>query len=110
VPGQLADLSVLSADYFSIPEEQIKHLESALTLVGGRVVFGAGEFERLGPPPLPVSPDWSPVKTYGGYAAISGVHARRQLSRHNHALGAKGRRWVLGESGLWGLGCDCPAF
>jgi hypothetical protein len=110
VPGQLADLSVLSADYFSIPEEQIKHLESALTLVGGRVVFGAEEFERLGPPPLPVSPDWSPVKTYGGYAAISGVHARRQLSRHNHALGAKGRRWVLGESGLWGLGCDCPAF
>ena len=67
-PGQLADLSVLSADYFSIPEEQIKHLESVLTIVGGRIVFAAGEFERLGPPPLPVSPDWSPVKTYGGYA------------------------------------------
>src|SRR4030095_559187 len=31
VPGQLADLAVLSADYFSIPEEQIKGLESVLT-------------------------------------------------------------------------------
>jgi len=26
-PGQLADLAVLSGDYFSIPEEEIKHLE-----------------------------------------------------------------------------------
>ena len=68
LPGQLADLSVLSADYFSIPTEEIKHLESVLTIVGGRIVFGAGEFQRLDPPPLPVSPDWSPVKTYGGYA------------------------------------------
>ena len=59
---------MLSADYFSIPAEQIKHLESVLTIVGGRIVFAAGEFERLGPPPLPVSPDWSPVKTHGGYA------------------------------------------
>ena len=77
VPGQLADLSVLSADYFSIPAEQIKHLESVLTVVGGRVVFGAGEFEPLGPPPLPVSPDWSPVKTYGGYAPPSMAQACR---------------------------------
>ena len=45
-PGQLADFSVLSADYFSIPEEEIKQLESVLTVVGGRVVFGAGEFEN----------------------------------------------------------------
>ena len=74
-PGQLADLSVLSADYFSIPAEQIKHLESVLTIVGGRIVFAAGEFEPLGPPPLPVSPDWSPVKTYGGYARTGETQA-----------------------------------
>ena len=111
-PGQLADLSVLSADYFSIPEEQIKHLESVLTIVGGRVVFAAGEFERLGPPPLPVSPDWSPVKTYGGYATqgVSAARMRQQLCDHVHAPGAKAHRWVLGESGLWSLGCDCFAF
>lgn len=41
VPGQLADLAVLSDDYFSIPEERIKQLESVLTLVGGNL------FKRL---------------------------------------------------------------
>jgi predicted amidohydrolase YtcJ len=120
-PGQLADLSVLSADYFSIPDEQIKHLESVLTVVGGRVVFGASEFERLGPPPLPVSPDWSPVKAYGGHALADGARApgsrmsmpgtvRPQPRDHGHGVVAKARRWVLGESGLWSLGCDCFAF
>jgi len=111
-PGQLADLSVLSADYFSIPEEQIKHLESVLTIVGGRIVFGAGEFERLGPPPLPVSPDWSPVKTHGGYSrpSMAHAHAQQQLCGHVHTWGAKAHRWVLSESRLWALGCDCFAF
>src|SRR5205085_3089959 len=28
VPGQLADVAVLSADYFSVPEEEIKRIES----------------------------------------------------------------------------------
>ncbi|MBC7932350.1 MAG: amidohydrolase [Rubrivivax sp.] len=114
VPGQLGDLAVLSADYFSVPEEQIKGLESVLTIVGGKVVYGAREFGRLSPPPLPVSPDWSPVKHYGGYARAVETHsatAKQQAhcSLHDHvrALGAKAHRWVLGESGFWGLGCDC---
>jgi len=112
LPGQLADLSVLSADYFSIPEEQIKSLESVLTIVGGRVVFAAAEFERLGPPPLPVSPDWSPVKTYGGYARMDQhhAHARPQPGHLLHDLGEKAHTWVHGKSGLWSLGCECFAF
>jgi cytosine/adenosine deaminase-related metal-dependent hydrolase len=65
--GKFADLAVLSADYFTIPEEEVKQIESVLTLVGGKVVYGTGEFERLAPPPLPVSPPWSPVAVYGGY-------------------------------------------
>src|SRR5213078_2480989 len=56
-PGLLADLAVLSADYFSVPEEEIKGIESVLTMVGGKVVYGAGEFASLAPPPLPVLPD-----------------------------------------------------
>ncbi|MGL5795881.1 MAG: amidohydrolase, partial [Waterburya sp.] len=67
VPGQLADLAVLSEDYFSIPEERIKHLESVLTIVDGKPVYSSAEFNQLSPPPLPVSPDWSPVKYFGGY-------------------------------------------
>src|ERR1700678_1795264 len=55
-PGQLADLAVLSADYFSIPDEEIKHLESVLTIVGGKVVYASDEFSKLAPPALPVSP------------------------------------------------------
>ncbi len=110
VPGQLADLAVLSADYFSIPAEQIKQLESVLTIVGGRIVFAAGEFERLGPPPLPVSPDWSPVKTYGGFAPQGVMQMQRQQCGHVQTPGAKAHQWVLGGSGLWYLGCDCFAF
>lgn len=116
VPGQLADLAVLSADYFSIPEEEIKRLESMLTMVGGKVVYGRGEFARLAPPPLPVTPEWSPVAKYGGYtnAAVSttiqtGIHACAALGQHS-ALGTWRRRWLQEPSGLWGLGCDCFAF
>ena len=59
-PGQLADLAVLSGDYFSVPEERIKGLESVLTLVGGKVVHAAQAFSSLAPPSLPVVPSWSP--------------------------------------------------
>jgi len=42
-PGKLADLAVLSGDYFTVPVEEIGSLESVLTLVGGRVVYAARE-------------------------------------------------------------------
>ena len=47
VLGQLADLAVLSADYFAVPEEEIKRIESVLTIVGGKVVYAAKEFSKL---------------------------------------------------------------
>jgi len=115
-PGQLADLTVLSADYFSIPEEEIKQLESVLTVVGGKIVYATDEFSRLAPPELPVSPSWSPVKTYGGYAkkphsavgashssSCSHVEKSTDGGRHSHLR-------VLGDFGLWDLGCDCFGF
>jgi len=112
VPGQFADLSVLSADYFSIPEEQIKHIESVLTLVGGRIVFAAGDFKELNPPPLPVSPEWSPVKTYGGYSSggVAKAAGGPRLIERSHARGASSHRRMLSRFGLWRLGCDCFAF
>ncbi len=42
--GQLADVAVLSQDYFSVPEEQIKGIESVMTVVDGKVVYAAGSF------------------------------------------------------------------
>ena len=67
--GRLADLAVLSSDYFSVPEDRIASIESVLTLVGGRPVYGAGEFAALAPAALPVVPEWSPVKSYGASRA-----------------------------------------
>ena len=45
--GKYADLAVLSQDYLSVPEEQIRRIESVLTLLGGRVVHASAPFERL---------------------------------------------------------------
>ena len=42
--GKLADLAVLSADYLTASEEDLRKIESVLTLVGGRVVHGAAPF------------------------------------------------------------------
>jgi predicted amidohydrolase YtcJ len=113
-PGQLADLSVLSADYFSVAEEQIKSIESVLTMVGGKVVYAADEFASLGPPALPVSPDWSPVANFGGYAkaATARVAHDHFCVEHSFAesLHKRARTWVEGRSGLWALGCDCFAM
>src|SRR5690606_5175640 len=42
-PGKLADLAVLSADYFdedATPDEAIKSIRSVLTIVDGRIVHG----------------------------------------------------------------------
>jgi predicted amidohydrolase YtcJ len=115
--GQLADLAVLSSDYFSIPEEEIKNLESLLTIVGGKVVYAAGEFSGMAPPELPVSPDWSPVKEYGGYMQSEeqltvGATASHAMSLRDgkHFAAHKTHQWILGDKGLWSLGCDCFAF
>ena len=53
------------------PRSEIKGIESVLTVVGGKVVYAAGPFAALAPPPLPVSPDWSPVGVYGGYHRVA---------------------------------------
>jgi predicted amidohydrolase YtcJ len=114
IPGHLADLAVLSADYFAIPEEEIKRLESVLTIVGGSVVYATDAFAALAPPPLPVSPDWSPVKHYGGYTSTRAQHAPGTTgNRRAQAPGSRsehGHRWVMGPSGRWRLGCDCVAM
>jgi len=115
-PGQLADLAVLSADYFSIPDEEIKQLESVLTIVGGKIVYVAEEFSNLVPPALPVSPSWSPVKEYGGYAngqreVVGASHSASCSRIEASARGrAKSHLQVFGDLGFWGLGCDCFAF
>jgi len=117
VPGQLADLAVLSADYFSVPEEQIKDLEAVLTMVGGKPVYGAGPFAPFAPAPPPVLPAWSPGATYGGYyrTASRAVPPRSPVvhtAAHGTMLprGGDRRRSAGGLSGWWDRGCDCFVF
>ena len=40
-PGKFADLVVLDKDYLTVPADEIKDIQSVLTLVGGKVVYDA---------------------------------------------------------------------
>jgi hypothetical protein len=102
---------VLSADYFSVPDEEIKRLESVLTIVGGRVVYGADEFASLAPSIPPVSPDWSPVGRFGGYArAAASASAQNAAAAISYASRAKGRPSPRRAPHAWGFACGCFAF
>jgi predicted amidohydrolase YtcJ len=67
--GFYGDLAVLSDDYFTVDEADIPHIESVLTLVGGRIVYAAAEYEGLDELLPEISPTWSPVAQFGGYQA-----------------------------------------
>ena len=126
--GQLADLVVPDKDFFACAESEIADITSMLTVVGGKVVWGAGEFSSHDEsvPPLPM-PDWSPVRRFGGYGAwgdtaegaplqarmnaaacacstACGVHA------HSHAKAWSSQAPASDLQGFWGaLGCSCWA-
>ena len=120
--GQLADLAVLTEDYFSVPDEAIKSIESMMTVVGGKVVHGTGDLSSHGPAPLPVLPDWSPLTVFGGYGAPldvkKAVRAGVPLPEGSSAFatGRRGSRVVATDAApgpfdsFWGNGCDCFAF
>src|SRR5258705_5006589 len=68
--GQLADLIVPDRDYFACAKSEIADITAHLTVVGGEIVYGAGEFAHLDEAtPPPAMPDWSPVRRFGGGAA-----------------------------------------
>jgi hypothetical protein len=107
-PGRFADLAVLSADYFSVPEAEIPRIESVLTMVGGEIVYGTGEFTALAPPPAPSGASWSPPLHYGGWGAPGFRTARSPRSGRRSPVTA--HRHVA-ASHLWGgIGCDCFAI
>ena len=39
--GKYADIVVLNRDYLTVPEDEIKNIESVLTLLGGRIGYKA---------------------------------------------------------------------
>jgi predicted amidohydrolase YtcJ len=127
-PGQLADLTALTADYFQVADDEIQRIESVLTVVDGRIVHATEEFAPHGPAAIPVLPEWSPVSVFGGYgapldarkAARAGVPMpphTHDATCHQHGCGhALRQMFAAAESSrgryaeFFGLGCDCFAF
>jgi predicted amidohydrolase YtcJ len=118
--GQLADLAVLSADFFSVDEESIKSIESVLTIVGGKIVYGDAEFSSLAPPAIPVLPEWSPVtKVAGHYRPLVRQHnaiphqcvQACAIHAHAHDVARRSSIPLADPVGFWGaVGCSCFAF
>ncbi|ABE36109.1 amidohydrolase family protein [Paraburkholderia xenovorans LB400] len=126
--GQFADLIVPDHDYMSCPESDIAGTTSLLTVVGGKIVYGAGPFAKFDAPLPPAMPDWSPVRAYGGYAGWGAAQGKEgtplqraaaQQCGCAHACGLHGhahaRAWTNNVpaadlKSFWGaLGCACWA-
>ncbi|MED1304330.1 amidohydrolase [[Bacillus thuringiensis] serovar konkukian] len=114
--GQFADIAVLSSDYFTVPEEEIKDLESLLTIMGGQVVYGDDEYKNLSPELPPASPDWSPTGVYG-YGGANLAHTILSHNSHDNKLHScsnplhQHTHTIIGTDGTkWGIGCTCFAF
>ncbi|MCM2294622.1 amidohydrolase [Allorhizobium sp. BGMRC 0089] len=89
--GQFADLIVPDKDYFACAEDEISFLTSDLTMVGGKIVYAGGPFVRLDDNPLPPAmPDWSPVRSFGGYAAWGEPEGAGKNSLHRRLIAACG--------------------
>jgi predicted amidohydrolase YtcJ len=123
VPGQLADAALLDRDYFAVPEQEIRHITALLTIVGGKVVHGAGDYAGLAPPLPRAMPDWSPVNRFGGYqgglraeavaprTAVACCDSACGVHGHAHAWARPAAAPVADERSFWGaLGCSCWAF
>lgn len=118
--GQFADLAVLSDDYFSVPESDIVHLRAVLTILGGRVVHGDGDYASHAPDlPAPM-PDWSPVATFGGYHQTKETRTRLMMNcgcanncavhGHDHAAAPGSKVPASDARTFWGaFGCGCWA-
>jgi predicted amidohydrolase YtcJ len=128
-PGQLADLVVPDRDFFACAESEIADTTALLTVVGGKVVYGAGVFSAFDDsPPPPAMPDWSPARTFGGYAgwadaggaplqatlrsAAASCACANDCNVHGHA---HANAWsshlpIADLKSFWGaLGCACWA-
>jgi predicted amidohydrolase YtcJ len=100
--GKWADLAILSDDYLAIPEDRIPFITSVLTVVGGRPVYGAGQFADLAPPAAPVAPDWLPIGSYPSYQKAEG-QATSELAFDSGAAVPR----IVGPHGTWEFGCLC---
>jgi predicted amidohydrolase YtcJ len=91
-PGSYGDLAILTDDYFAVDERSIAGIESLLTVVGGRVVYAAGEYLGMEQALPPISPEWSPVARFGGFPAADRLGGYRQALSVLDVAGAAGEQ------------------
>ena len=125
-PGMYADLAVISADFMSVPDEEIRDITSVMTMVSGKIVYGDGSFKNYDAPIPPASPDWSPVRTFGGYqkpgthyASVGGTCSSPScVQHHSHGQDGKLSTWLGLDhndkrpsfDNPWAVGCGCFAY
>ena len=97
-------------------------------MVGGKIVYGSRDFASLEQVTVPPAmPDWSPVRTFGGYGAWGDPNAAKSASAHtfamscgcanacavhghDHALAWSSQLPIADLKSFWGaLGCACWA-
>jgi predicted amidohydrolase YtcJ len=107
--GKWADLAVLSEDYLTVPANRISQLHSVLTMVGGKIVYGAGQFASMAPPPLKAAPDWLPSNHFAGYARVAAADQADPTGiRTASAMIDEAMPTVLAADGTtWSMGCGC---
>src|SRR5439155_22494835 len=110
-----------------VPEATNKRIEFVLSVVGGKIVHATDEFSSHTPPLIPVLPEWSPVKVFGGYGATLDARKAPQadvpLARahsadcHRHGCAHAAHQLLAGikaahnrYAAFFGTGCDCFAF
>ena len=127
--GQFADLMMPDRDYFLCGDDEIGDITSDLTVVGGKVVYAAGDYAGFDEGSVPPAmPDWSPVRNLDGHGSrAQGAAAHPDAVRrnaalacdcankcnvhgHDHAGAWSGRLPVTDLKSFWGaLGCSCWA-
>lgn len=119
--GQLADLAVLDRDVMRIPEDELQDTVSVLTLLGGQVVHASDDFSPLAPALPPAMPEWSPVRTFGGYQGRGPIPTQRvaqscgcangcHVHGHDHTRALRAVTPASDDRQFWGaFGCSCWA-
>ncbi|WP_420006567.1 amidohydrolase [Arenibacterium sp. LLYu02] len=123
--GMYGDLAVLSQDLMSVPDAAIRATTAVMTVVGGRIVFGTGDFADHNPPLPPASPDWAANAQFASpaeraapltpaatemRACHDGCTSGCGLHGHSHGIAWTSPIPVKNKTAFWGaLGCSCFA-
>ena len=67
-PGQYADFALLNAPYLDVVDDDLRAIEADLTVLAGKPVYGVGNFAALVDALPLTTPEWSPIRLFGGFA------------------------------------------